>query len=131
MPWTNEAQTRVDILGALGLPMTAPNWVAWVQRAMDRLEAYNGQEGITLIEGYLDRYNAAQLERNNQSGTAGVKILGIGSGIEYFQGGRITGYTSEMSHYRNLILDALFWEGEKAEIRRMSSVFGSNKVKLR
>lgn len=60
MPWTDEAQTRVDILGALGLPMTAPRWVEWVERAMTRLEQINGQPGITLIEGYTTKYKAAE-----------------------------------------------------------------------
>jgi|OM-RGC.v1.026677386 hypothetical protein len=130
MPWTDAAQTRVDILAALGLPMTAPRWIEHLQRAMDRVETYNGQPGIDAIEDYATKYQTAEAALNGNASEQGIKILGIGSGIEYFPGQRNAGFTSEMSRYRNLLLDALFWEGEKAEIRRMSSSFGRSTVRI-
>ena len=130
MPWTNEAQTRVDLLTALGLPMTAPRWIEYLQRSMDRVETYNGQPGIDTIEDYATKYQAAETALNGNASEQGIKILGIGSGIEYFPGQRNAGFTSEMTRYRNLMLDALFLEGEKAEIRRMSSSFGRSTVRI-
>ena len=130
MPWKNVKLTRTQVMGALGLPMTAPNWVEWVQRALDRLETYNGQDGINLIEDYVAKYEAAQTSLNNGASDQGIKILRIGAGIEYFEDGATKGYAYEMRRYRNLLLDTLFWEGEKAEIKRMSAYFSGNKVRI-
>lgn len=128
MTWANLQQTRTDILGALGLPLTAPRWVEWVERAMTRLEDYNGQSGVDLVEGYVTRFQAAETAANTASGDAGIKKLDV---IEYFPGGSTSGYETEMKRYRSKLLDTLFWEGEKAEIRRMSSAsFGGSTVKL-
>lgn len=130
MPWTNEPQARVHILLALGLPMTAPRWIEWTQRAMNRLETYNGQPGIDAIEDYVAKYQGAETALNGNASEQGIKILGIGSGIEYFPGQRNAGFESEMQRYRNQLLDALFWEGEKAEIRRMSSAYSKSSVRV-
>lgn len=130
MPWTNVKLTRTQVMGALGLPMTAPNWVEWVQRALDRLETYNGQEGVNLIEDFVAKYEAAQAALNSGASDRGIKILGIGAGIEYFEDGATKGYVYEMRRYRNLLLDTLFWEGEKDEIKRMSAYFSGNKVRI-
>lgn len=131
MPWTDVTLTRTQIMGALGLPMTAPNWVEWTQRALNRLEAYNGQFGINLIADYVAKYEAAQTALNAGAGDQGIKTLGIGAGIEYFERGATAGYRDEMNRYRNLLLDTLFWEGEKEQIRRNSAYFNAGKLRIR
>ena len=131
MPWTNAPQTRIDVMAVLGLPLTAPRWLEWVDRAMDRVSTYGGDPAIALIEDYITKYQTAETNLNTSADQQAIKILGIEDGIEYFEGGATKGFASEMNRYRNLLLDALFWEGEKAEIRRNSSSFTKATVKMR
>ena len=127
MSWQDKGKTRIQIIGALGLPLTAPRWHEWVTRAQNNVEQYGGDDAIAQIEGWVTKYLAAEAARNEGAGNNGVKVLDV---IEYFEGGAGKGFTDEMKHYRNLLLDALFWEGEKAQIRRMSSAFAGNSVRI-
>jgi hypothetical protein len=130
MPWTNKTQTRIDIIAALGLPLTAPRWHEWVTRAQDSVENYGGDGAIAQIEDYVSKYQAASTAFNGAAANGNIKKLGIADGIEYFDGGANDGYKTEMNRQRNNLLDALFWEGEKAEIRRISSDFAKRTVRV-
>jgi hypothetical protein len=128
--WTDVVATRTQIMGAIGLPLSAPRWVEWTQRALDRIETYNGQPGIDLIEDYVSKYTAAESAANTASSDAGIKILGIGTGIEYFEGGAVSGYKSEMTRYKNLIIQALFIQEERSEIRQFLLSSPTGRVKI-
>lgn len=102
MPWN--ASTKTKICLALGLPIIAPAYVEYVERALIDAEAYGGATAVSLIEGYLAQYEAAQTAVHAESANAGLIRADV---LEWQPGARVAGHQQEMQRLRRLIADAL------------------------
>jgi hypothetical protein len=115
MAWTDLPQTKIEICLILGLPVSAPRWVDWVERAMVNAEARGGAALTGLIEGYVTAYRTAETALTDSSDQAGLIKADV---LEWAPGARQSGYSSEMKRIQNVILNSLFTEPERAQIRK-------------
>lgn len=115
MAWVDLAKTKIDICLILGLPVSAPRWVDWVERAMVNAEARGGAALTELIEGYVTNFRTAETALSEGADQAGLIKADV---LEWALGARQSGYTSEMKRIQTIILNTLFTEPERAQIRR-------------
>lgn len=118
MPFASD--TKVKICIALELPVTAPAYVEYVERALIDAENYGGEVAVTMIEGYLTQYIAAQTKLNTES--ANSALIRAGS-LEWQAGSRNAGYKQEMQRLKCqiakvLLLEDLIQPSNRISIRR-------------
>ena len=77
-----------------------------LQTQIEVINSEDQMRGLTIgdrIKANLDRLDQLDQSRFGGAGQAGVKILGIGSGIEYFPRGAVQGFKDEFTFVRHRI----------------------------
>ena len=86
-----------------GGPLTYNSLLELVRSQIAQINDIDAEEGTTLgdeIKTDLNLLDTLDGQRTSSAGSSNVKVLGIGSGIEYFPGGQTQGFTEEMSMIR-------------------------------
>jgi hypothetical protein len=115
------ADTKIKICMALELPVTAPGYVEYVERALIDAENYGGEVAVTQIEGYLTQYETAQTALNTGAKDGGLIQADV---LRWDSGRRLQGYKDEMQRLKMLIAKVLLLEdlikpsGNRVQIRR-------------
>lgn len=78
----------------LGLEVSQFNMTLIATRQADVLQ-WGGQAAVDRVESYLQQLETIEGNLTANAGQANVKVLGIGSGLEYFQGGERAGLQKE------------------------------------
>jgi len=108
MPLGAADLTRIYQYGAYSLgntegELTTPDVMDLINQQITNLNAIDTAQGTTFadnIQADLDRMDTLDSTLNSSAGDRNVKILGIGSGIEYFQGGSVAGIAQEFERLR-------------------------------
>ena len=101
------AETKIKICMILELPVTAPAYVEYVERALIDAEAYGGEVAVTQIEGYITQYESAQTAMNAGAANAGLIRAKV---LEWDVNRKQQGYKDEMQRLRLLIARVLLLE---------------------
>ncbi len=115
------ADTKIRICMALELPITAPAYVEYVERALMDAETYGGEAAVTMIEGYLTQYEAAQTALNAGANEAGLVRADV---LEWDVHKKMGGYKEEMQRLKMrlakvlLLEDLLRGSSNRVSIRR-------------
>jgi hypothetical protein len=99
------ADTKIRICMVLELPITAPAYVEYVERALIDAQTYGGEPAVTLIEGYLTQYEAAQTALNTESANAGLIQADV---LRWSETAKLKGYKDEMARLRMQIAKVLY-----------------------
>ena len=89
-----------------GGPLTYNSLLTLIQQQINNINATDAELGTTFAdEIQADLNTLDSLDSNTTTGVSsdGIKILGIGSGIEYFEGGATKGFTTEMNRLRSRV----------------------------
>lgn len=98
------AATTCDrVMGALELPVTV-FYVARVKEALEHCQVHGGENAVTRIEGYLDKYEAQESALNEAAEGAGLIKADV---LEWAPGGKSGGHKSEMARLRKQIARSL------------------------
>lgn len=112
------ADTKVRIMMALELPIVVPAYVQTVERSLLDAEVYGGETVVTLIEGYLTQFEAAQTSLNGEAANVGLIQADV---LRWESGKKTQGYLNEMARLRSLIAKVLMLEGlSKSSPNRIS-----------
>nr|WP_290224174.1 hypothetical protein [Trichocoleus desertorum] len=101
MPFASTTRDRV--MGALELPVTV-YYVQRVQDALNHAEVHGGEDAVSRIEGYLDKYETQESALDQGADQAGLIKADV---LEWSVGGKTQGYKAAIARLRKQIAKAL------------------------
>ncbi|MEO1208581.1 MAG: hypothetical protein AAFX78_03480 [Cyanobacteria bacterium J06638_20] len=93
-----------------GGSLTYTEVLTLIQQQIDAVNAADVALSTTFateIQADLDSLDTLDASMNSNASNGGIKVLGIGSGIEYFEDGATKGFGSEMGRLRERVARVL------------------------
>lgn len=134
MPLDSNDFTRIFEYGAFELPSepeadgiyTTGDVLDLLEIQISEINDEDAERGTNIgdrIKANLDRLDTLDGQRFNAAGQGGIKILGIGSGIEYFKKGATQGFSDEFTFIRYRIARMLSLSYSAAQNQGVSMAY--------